>query len=83
MFCVVASLLAGPRYSGKKKFSPYLPCSILYVALRLQSVATHHMSVCSVIYVHEGLYNGVCGNWKWRLGSYICKSCEAMASVGQ
>lgn len=33
-----------------------------FVAMRLGSVATHHISVLSVIYVHEGLFNGECGN---------------------
>lgn len=66
MLCVVASLLAGPRYSThthtKKVPSIFalLNFACGFEAVRLQSVATHHISVSSVIYVHdEGLYNKV------------------------
>lgn len=53
-----------------------------FEAIGLQCVATHHISVSSVIYVHERLYKGV---WKLERGGLanISKSCEAMENVGQ
>ena len=57
MICVVASLLAGPRYSKREKKLLSIFALFNFVcdfeAMRLQSVATHHISASAVIYVRE------------------------------
>lgn len=76
-FCVVASLLAGPgcTYKKKEKKKVVAIFALFKVVcgcedMRLESVATRHISVSSVIYVHEGLYNRV-SVWKLEMEAWL------------
>lgn len=88
MFCVVASLLAGSRYSKKEKKVLSIFALFNFVcdfeAMRLQSVATHHISASAVIYVREEGVVQWCV-WKLEIEAWLTfvRVSEATANTGQ